>query len=303
VKGVTKSDRSFGSGRSSTTLQKPDGELTTIRFLRVDEDYLRTLGLELLRGRNFEPGETARDSIPLILVNETLVRTLELDDPVGYRLRIDGEDMTLEIIGMVKDFHFDSMHDEIQSLVMHTYDFNTIWYLFVKADVSQMADVLEHCEKCWKEVVPEFNWEYRFLDDIMQDQYKTEDRWSRIIAYAAAIAIFLSCLGLMGISGLMVARRYKEISIRKVNGATLSQVILLLNADILRWILVSYVIACPAAWFAMHRWLRDFAFRITLSWWIFAFAGLAAFFISVLTVTLQIFRIARQNPVKSLRYE
>ena len=303
VKGVTMSDRNFNYGRNSDLLQKPDGEIVTIRFLRVDEDYLGTLGLELLQGRNFEPGETVKDSIPLVLVNETLVKQLELDDPVGHQIKVGGENLTLEIIGVVKDFHFDSMHDEIQPLVMYTFDYNSVWFVFVKADESQMAAVVEHCEKCWKEVVPEFNWEYRFLDDILEGQYKSEDRWSRIIAYAAAIAIFLSCLGLMGISGIMVARRYKEIGIRKVNGATIPQIVLLLNADILKWILVSFVIACPAAWFAMHRWLQDFALRIRLYWWIFALAGLAAFLISILTVTLQIIRVARQNPVKALRYE
>jgi len=302
VKGVTMSDRNFNYGSNSTFMQKPNGDLVTIRFLRVDEDYLSTLGLELLRGRNFEPGEIFKDSIPLVLVNETLVKKLELDDPVGHQLRID-DNRILEIIGVVRDFHFDSMHDEIQPLVMYTFDYNSVWFLFVKADESQMAAVLEHCEKCWKEVVPEFNWEYRFLDDILKEQYQGEDRWSRIIAYAAAIAIFLSCLGLMGISGLMVARRYKEIGIRKVNGATIPQIVLLLNADILKWILVSFVLACPAAWFAMHRWLQDFAFRIRLYWWIFVLAGLAALLISILTVTLQIIRVARQNPVKALRYE
>jgi putative ABC transport system permease protein len=303
VNGVTMSDRSFNSGSSSTLLQKPDGELITIRFLRVDEDYLKAFGLDLVQGRNFDPGETVKDSIPLVLVNETFVKQLELDDPVGQQVKLENGDLVLEIIGVVRDFHFDSMHDEIQPLIMYTTDNNSIWFLFVKADESQMAAVLEHCEKCWKEIVPEFNWEYSFLDDILKEQYQGEDRWSRIIAYAAAIAIFLSCLGLMGISGLMVARRYKEIGIRKVNGATVPQIILLLNADILKWILVSFVIACPAAWFAMHRWLQDFAFRIRLYWWIFALAGLAALLISILTVTMQIIRVARQNPVKALRYE
>jgi putative ABC transport system permease protein len=303
VKGVTVSDRNFNSGSFSSSVRDPGGDMLTLRFLRVDEDYLKTLGLDLIQGHNFEAGERSRDSIPRVLVNETLVKKLDLKDPVGQRIEMGDNDMSVEVIGVVRDFHFDSMHDEIQPLMMYTSDFNRIWYLFVKADAGRMAAVLDYCEKCWKEVVPEFNWEYHFLGDILQEQYKTEDRWSRIVAFAAAIAIFLSCLGLMGISGLMVSRRYKEIGIRKVNGANVWQVILLLNTDILKWILAAYILACPAAWLIMHRWLQDFAFRIPLYWWIFTLAGLAAFLISILTVTLQIIRVARLNPVRSLRYE
>ena len=216
---------------------------------------------------------------------------------------MDCDGTAVDIIGVVKDFHFDSMHDEIEPLMMHNFAYNSIWYLFVKANEDQMAAVLDHSEKVWKEVVPEFAWDYTFMKDILEAQYKGEDRWSRIIAYAAAIAILLSCLGLMGISGLLVARRFKEVGIRKANGATVRQVIVLLNRDLLKWVFVAYVLACPAAWFVMKRWLQDFAYQTSISWWIFALAGLAALLISVLTITLQIYRVARQNPVNALRYE
>ncbi|MCK4855395.1 MAG: FtsX-like permease family protein, partial [Bacteroidales bacterium] len=129
------------------------------------------------------------------------------------------------------------------------------------------------------------------------------DRWSRITAYAAGIAIFLSCLGLLGISGLLVDRRVKEVGIRKANGARVSQVVMLLNRDILKWVLVSFVIACPIAWYIMNRWLQDFAFRTVISWWIYALAGLAALFIALLTITWQTYRAASRNPVNALRYE
>jgi putative ABC transport system permease protein len=187
--------------------------------------------------------------------------------------------------------------------MMHSFSYNSIWYLFVKAKEGQMAGVLEHCEKCWKEVVPEFSWEYTFMEEILEGQYQDEDRWSRIIAYAAAIAILLSCLGLMGISGLLVARRFKEVGIRKANGASIRKIIVLLNTELLKWVLLAYALACPAAWLLMRRWLQDFAFQTQLSWWIFVLAGLAALLISVFTITLQIYRVARQNPVNALRYE
>jgi putative ABC transport system permease protein len=195
------------------------------------------------------------------------------------------------------------MHDEIQPLMLHSFSYNSIWFLFVKAREGQMAGVLEHCEKAWKEVVPEYSWNYNFMEDILEEQYKDESRWSRIVAYAAIIAIFLSCLGLMGISGLMVARRYKEVGIRKANGATAEKIVIFLNLDLLKWILMAYILACPVSWLLMHRWLQNFAYSTSLSWWIFVLAGLAALLISIFTVTLQIYRVARQNPVLALRYE
>jgi len=302
VSSVTMSDRSFDSGSSSQGILSPSGEQVSIRFLRVDSDYVETLSLELIGGRNFFRDEPD-DTIPNVIVNETLVRELQIEDPVGERVVLGSDGTTVDIIGVVRDFHFDSMHDEVQSLMLHTFNYNSIWYLFVRAKEGQMAAVLEQCEKVWKDVVPEFSWEYTFMDDILEGQYSDEDRWSRIIAYASGIAILLSCLGLIGISGLLVARRFKEVGIRKAHGATIGKIIVLLNGELLKWVVLAYALACPAAWFIARRWLQDFAYRTSISWWVFALAGLAALLISVLTITLQIYRVARQNPVNALRYE
>jgi len=302
VKTVTMSDRNFDSGSSSLGFNNTKGEHVSIRMLRTDSDYLETLGLELIAGKNFIRDEPD-DSIPNVIVNETLVRELELEDPVGERVTMGQDGDAVDIIGVVRDFHFDSMHDEVQPLMLHTFYLNSIWYMFVKAEENQTKAVLEHCEKVWMEVVPEFSWEYTFLSDILEGQYKDEDRWSRIVAYASGIAILLSCLGLMGISGILVARRFKEVGIRKANGASIGKIIVLMNGELLKWVLLAYVIACPAAWFIVRRWLQDFAYRTQISWWIFVLAGLAAVLISVLTITLQIYRVARQNPVNALRYE
>jgi putative ABC transport system permease protein len=296
------SDRNFNSGSSSFGIQNPRGERISIRLLRADSDYLETLGLELIAGRDFIRDEPD-DTIPNVIVNETLVRELEIEDPVGERVNLGSDGSVAEIIGVVRDFHFDSMHDEVQPLMLHTFDYNAIWYMFVKAEEDQVKAVLEHCERVWREVVPEFNWDYTFMSDILEEQYKDEDRWSRIVAYASGIAILLSCLGLMGISGILVARRFKEVGIRKANGASIAKIIVLLNGQLLKWVLLAYVLACPASWFIARRWLQDFAYRTPISWWIFVLAGMAAILISILTITLQIYRVARQNPVNALRYE
>lgn len=303
VKSVTMGDRNFNSGSLSQSLQNKEGEMITLRFLRVDPDYLKTLDIELLEGRNLEEADAHADSIPRVLVNETLVRELGLDEAVGERLDLGEDGSSVDIVGVVKDFHFDSMHDKIEPLMLHNIHFNRLWYLFVKPRDGRIQEVVQHCEKSWNEVVPELTWEYTFLTDILDGQYKTEDRWSRIVAYASGIAILLSCLGLMGISGLLVARRFKEVGIRKAHGSTIGDIVVLLNIDILKWVALAYLVASPAAWLIMHRWLQDFAYRTSLSWWIFVLAGLVTFLISVLTITLQIYRVARQNPVRALRYE
>lgn len=301
VQSVSMSDRNFVSGSSSQALRNKQGEITPIRFLRIDPDYIETLGLELLEGRNFYPDEPI-DSNYNVIVNETLIRQLEIEDPVGERVVMDSDGRAVNIIGVVRDFHFDSMHDEIMAVMLHIIPYNSIWYLFVKTG-ENVAGVLEHAENAWNEVVPEFSWDYSFMTENLESQYQNEDRWSRIIAYAAGIAILLSCLGLMGISGLLVARRFKEVGIRKANGATVQKILILLNKEILKWVLLAYLVACPAAWFIMRRWMQDFAFQTSISWWIFILAGLAAIFISVFTITFQTYRVARQNPVNALRYE
>jgi putative ABC transport system permease protein len=301
VQGVSMSDRNFVSGSSSTSEKNEKGEIVVIRFLRIDPDYIPALGLELLQGRNFFPDEPIEKNFNVI-VNETLVKQFGIDEPVGSRIEIKSYEVTVTIIGVVKDFHYDSMHDEIQPVMLIVFPFNSIWSVFVRID-EDIPAALAQVEKAWNEIVPEYPFDYKFMADNLVSQYDREDRWSRIIAYAAGIAIFLSCLGLMGISGLLVARRFREVGIRKVNGASVGQILVLLNTDILKWVMIAFVLACPAAWFIMNRWLRDFAFRTGISWWIFVLAGLAAILISMLTISLQIYRAARQNPVNTLRYE
>jgi putative ABC transport system permease protein len=237
-----------------------------------------------------------------VIVNEKFIESMGLEDPVGAQVYIESNDFTITIIGVVRDFHFDSMHDEIMPVMLHIFPYNSIWAVFVKLG-DDVASGLRDVEQAWKEIVPEYTFNYGFMADNLEMQYRNEDRWSRIIAYASGIAIFLSCLGLMGISGILVARRFKEVGIRKANGATTVQIIYLLNRDILKWVLISFLIACPAGFFIMRKWLQSFAFKTGISWWIFALAGLLALLISLVTISFQIYRAARQNPVNALRYE
>jgi putative ABC transport system permease protein len=302
IQDVSMSDRNFVSGSSSVGEKNARGEIVTIRFLRIDHDYLETFSLTLLDGRDFNSNEPMEENYNVI-VNETFVKAYDLESPVGEVINLESFDIKVTIIGVVKDFHFDSMHDEIQSVMLIIFPFNSIWSVFVRIDNTDIQAALRQIESAWNEVVPEYTYDYSFLADMLEEQYNNENRWSRITAYAAGIAIFLSCLGLLGISGLLVARRVKEVGIRKANGASAGRVLMLLNGDILKWVLVSFILACPIAWYVMNRWLQDFAFRTSISWWIYALAGVAALLIALLTITWQTYRAASMNPVNALRYE
>jgi putative ABC transport system permease protein len=299
---VSMSDRDFMSGRSSDDIKNKKGELVETRFLRIDPDYLKTFGIELIDGRNFTANEPIQDNYNVI-VNEAFVRAFELETPVGEIIPVQPDEINATIIGVVHDFHFDSMHDEIMPVMLIVFPFNSIWAVFVRIDGKDIPAALDQIKNAWNEVVPEYTLDYSFLSDNLDKQYSNEGRWSKVTAIAAVIAIFLSCLGLLGISGLLVARRTKEVGLRKANGASVFQIITLLNTDILKWVIVSFIIACPAAWFIMNRWLRDFAYRTPISWWIFVLAGLSTLVITLLTISWQSWKAARQNPVDTLRYE
>jgi putative ABC transport system permease protein len=302
IRSVSMSDRNFISGSSSDDIKNHKGELVQVRFLRIDHDYLRTFGLQLLDGRNFLPDEPI-DSNTNVIVNETFIEQMDLEDPVGQVIDLGGGDNEVTVIGVVNDFHFDSMHDEIMPVMMIVFPFNSIWAMFVKIDGQDIAGALEQIESAWNEVVPEYTIDYGFLPEMLDEQYNTEERWGKTTLYAAAIAILLSCLGLLGITTLLVTRRVKEIGIRKANGATIGKIVTLLNLDILKWVGFAFVIASPVAWFIIHRWMRYFAYQTAISWWIFVLAGLATVGVSLLAITGITWNAARQNPADTLRYE
>ena len=189
---VSMSDRNFVSGRSSSSEKNANGDIILIRFLRIDPDYIPTIGLDLLEGRNFHK-DVPVDSNYNVIVNETFIRKYGLEDPIGARIELKSWPITVTIIGVVRDFHFDSMHDDIMPLMMMVFPLNDMWNVFVRIDGDYAAAVAQ-VEQAWNEVLPEYPFEYRFMADNLISQYKSEDRWSRIIAYAAGIAIFLSCL-------------------------------------------------------------------------------------------------------------
>lgn len=284
------------AGQNSTQLIK------TLRY-DVDENYIPTLGIQLLSGRNFSK-DFANDSSGIIL-NQAAAKVLGWGENANghiistYTNR--GEKITYNVIGIVKDFHFRSLHERISPLVMVLApDPGT---MIVKLKTEDVAGLLARVKTQWAKMGAEEPLSYSFLDERFNNTYQSEQKIGLILGIFAGLTIFVACLGLFGLATFTAEQRTKEIGIRKVLGASVAQITTLLSKDFFRLVLIAILIASPIAWYAMNKWLQDFAYRITIEWWVFALAGLLAILIAVLTVSFQAIKAALANPVKSLRTE
>jgi putative ABC transport system permease protein len=301
IMSVGGSDRNYNNGSSAGFVETPGGEHIPVRTIRIDEDYLDTLEIPVIEGKGFSGDMTSsRDN--MILINRTMAERFGWDQPVGQLISFWGKQ--LEVMGMVEDFHIDSMRDQLSPLFLNMWsDFNGINYYFVRYKSGRVKECRAAIEKIWNEYEPNRLIELRFLDSILQEQYESEERWNRITIYASAIAIILSCMGLWGITALAVARRTKEIGIRKVLGSGEVGIWGLFSKDLLRLFVFSFVIAVPVATYAMQRWLDLFAYHIGIPWQAFAQAAAICLMLSMLTISWLVVRAAGNNPVESLRYE
>ena len=297
VLGVSAASDLPAGNRMSMSLNDWEGRDTEDNYLldlvSVDEDYLKVFGLQLAEGRFFAPGSEEDDSI---VVNETAVRAMGMKDPLGKRVR------DFKIMGVVKDFHFDSLHKAIAPLGLYraSRDFDT---LLVKIRGDNIPRTLSAIQKSWTEVAPGYPFDYRFLEDSIADLYRSDRKVGRLINISTALALLIACLGLFGMASFTAERRTREIGIRKILGASVSSVFALLSRDSFKWVLIANVIAWPLAHILMTRWLATFAFRISLSILFFAGAAAATLLIAFLTVGFQTLRAAAANPARSLRRE
>jgi ABC-type antimicrobial peptide transport system permease subunit len=265
--------------------------------ISADEDYAKTFQLELKEGRYFST-EFSTDN-NAIVINEQAAKILGFKDPIGEIITTP-QGSKLNIIGMVKDFHFKSLHARIEPLIMQLGESNNF---FIRMKPENITSTVEFIKITYNSFKPEIPLDFHFLDDDFDTLYRTEKRISKIFGYFSILAIIISCLGLIGLSSFMTERRTKEIGIRKINGAKSNEIFSLLSGEYLIWVMISVIIACPIAWYAMHKWLYNFAYRITISWWVFLLTGFIALLIAFLTVSLQSYRAARKNPIDALRYE
>jgi len=301
---TTGSDRNFVSGSSSNIMKREDQQTVIVRFLRIDPDYIETLEIPLIMGRNLS-WEAAADTFNSVLVNEKFLREMLWDDPLGMKVpenEDDSENPT--VVGVVQDFHFDSMEDEIMPLVMHMNPHrNSIWSLFVRINAGNIPGSLEDINAAWKEIAPDRPLNYTFLDESLDKQYDNEERWGKIVGFGSGFSILISSLGLLGLTLLIVTRRTKEIGIRKVNGANYSDILFLIFKSFVAWIFIGLILATPISWYAMQQWLQNFAYKTSISVWAFLLSGIIALVVAFLTVGWHTYKAATRNPVEALRYE
>lgn len=309
VKGVTAAQDNLGSHLDQSGIEfkledAPKRQLTSTRLI-VDADYLKLYQIKLLMGKNFS-GEKTQEGREYI-INEALAKELLKDHPkktlsslIGARF---GYDSLGTIKGIAKDFNFNSLHYKIETLFMLSYKGDGFSTMSVKVNGGKISEAVAFIKSTWKNIEPELPFEYQFLDDHFNEVYQVDEQVSKIVGILAGLIIVISCLGLFGLASYSAEKRVKEIGIRKVLGATVQNITLLLSKNFLKLVLLANIIAWPLAWFCMHKWLQDFAYRISIQWWIFALAGIASILIAFFTVSFQSIKAAVTNPVKSLRSE
>ena len=295
-------------GRSNysayTVIENPEGEMqeTAVDLSYVDDDFIDQYQIALAAGRNFSPDFPA-DTSQALIINEAAAASLGYASPeevIGKRFSQWGKEG--QIVGVVKDYHFRSLQEEIIPL---TFSLSPEAARFISLNIqaTYISETIAKIEQKWQEIAPHRPFDYFFLDEAFDQQYKTEVRFGQLFLYFAGLAIFIACLGLLGLISYTVVQRTREIGIRKVLGATESSIVRLLSKDFLTLIFFAFIIASPIAWYILKQWLSHFAFRIEVEWWVFALAGLLALMIALLTVSFQTIKAAVANPVESLRNE
>ena len=312
ITAITGSGQKLGNNLHQTGVrfhgEGPVRELASSQIV-VDPDYLSLYKIPLLAGRNFS-NENELDNGKAYIINEMLAKELLKDTPgkpldylIGKSFGFRGMDSAGVIIGVSKNFNFNSLHHKIETLCILD---NKDWgynEMSVRISGDKAKEAIAEIKSTWKDMVPNEDFEYEFLDDHFAELYRADNTVSEIVGILAGLAIFISCLGLFGLASFSVEQRVKEIGVRKVLGASVGEIVHLLSQDFIKLVLVAFVIAAPLAWYAMSKWLEDYAYRIDISLWVFGLAGILAAGIALLTVSFQSIKAALKNPVKSLRSE
>jgi putative ABC transport system permease protein len=273
----------------------------------VDESLLQTLGIKAVAGRLFSK-DFPSDTSNRIILNESAIKKIGFSSPqeaIGGKVKFDwrGESYSWTIIGVVKDFHFQDLHIPIEPYGFQLNNQPQYNYLIVHSKASDIASLVSSVGASWHKLNPNEPFEYSFLDEDFQKNYDAENRLASIVGYFTVIAILICCLGLFGLATFSAEQRIKEIGVRKVLGASVTGIVTLLSKDFLKLVAVSIVVASPVAWWIMHKWLQDFAYRTNISWTVFVLTTVLALLIALITISFQAIKAAVANPVKSLRTE
>jgi putative ABC transport system permease protein len=275
-----------------------DEDYQMMRWIAVDYDFVETLEIELIEGRSFSK-DFAGDVNTGYILNESAKRELGWDSAVGRQFQIVERGT---IVGVVKDFHFGSLHEQIEPLALYLYPAD-LEYFYIRIDAEQISQTLAYLSKQWNELVPNQLFEYSFLDGNIDKLYLAEKRLEKLFGYVAFLSIFISCLGLFGLASYSTEQRTKEIGIRKVLGASVPNVVLILSKEFITLVLIANIIAWPVAYFSMNKWLQGFAYRTDIGLFTFILSALIAISIALMTVGYRTIKAAMANPVESLRYE
>ena len=273
-------------------------QLVSIAAMSVGNDFIKTTGIRLIEGRDFRTNSYADTSA--YIINEAAAKLMSMTKPVGKQITFwFGKG---PIIGLMKDFHLNSLHQAIEPLVL-TYMPPNVQYLLVKTRAGQTQQAIADLERLTKQFNPNYPFTYHFVDEAYEKLYSAEQQVNTLVNYFGLLAILISCLGLFALAAFTAEQRTKEIGVRKVLGASIASIVALLSTDFLRLVLIALVLATPVAWWAVNKWLGTFAYQIELTWWIFGVAGLLAVMIAFLTVSYQAIKAALMNPVNALRSE
>jgi putative ABC transport system permease protein len=281
---------------------KGDLQIANLDLYFVDFDYIPHYKMQMVAGRPFSR-QFITDTTQAMVLNERAVKLFGYSSPeqaIGKRFKQWGREG--KIIGVVKDFHFRSLQEEIKPLSMRI-EPGGCDMVSINIAGNDLPGTLATIESKWKSIIPNRPFSYFFLDEFFDRQYRAEIRFSNLFLYFAILAIFISCLGLLGLASYSTFQRTREIGIRKVMGASVSAIVHLLSKEFMQLLFIAFVLASPVAWYVMDRWLQDFSYRTSITWWIFVVAGIIAILVALLTVSFQAVKAAVANPVESLRTE
>ncbi len=308
ISSVTKSSVMFQSGvpGNGYLYNKQTGsDVISFQYLDVDYDFLKTYGIKLKVGRYFSkafPSDTSA-----VLINEAGAKECTSENPIGKTLKqigINGEDKTYTIIGVIKDFNYESLHQKVRPLVLCL---NKVRQpgsvLTVRVASVNFKQTISYIEETWKKLTENQKFSYNFIDQKLARLYESEEKTGQITTVFSSLALFIACLGLFGLAAFITEQRTKEIGIRKVVGASVFEIVLILSKEFTKWVILANLVAWPVAYYVMNNWLRNFAYRINLNWSVFVLAGLIALVIALSTVSFQTIKAAKANPVNSLKYE
>ncbi len=304
VSGVSVASRIPSGSLSNVGTVLPDGqtEPVQIAYVHVTFDYFRTLGIKPVQGRLFDE-QLQTDATESIILNQAAVSFLNLTgNPIGQSIKCNWPPSTRRVVGVIDDINFEMLYSKVKPVV-YVIDYSQVYHIMVKVKPSDLVSSRETVTQVTQSIYPDEVIEFTFLDQILEQRYQKDSKTFQLMGVFSALAVILASMGLLGIATFMMARRTKEIGIRKVNGATVTEIMTLLNISFIKWMSIAFLIATPISFYVMNRWLGNFAYQTALSWWVFALAGLISLIIVLFTVSGLTYRAARRNPIEALRYE